>query len=124
MTARASVTARAFMAARASMGSRTASDPAVTPRWAQMKLFNRHLAGGERIEYMGWVHEGLVSGAQPWQTYRPRFLVLKGTDVMLFDVPPVRILRLVFVGLMVLLIYERNRRLNFLSKMGSSRIKS
>ncbi|XP_039753719.1 gamma-1-syntrophin [Pararge aegeria] len=54
----------------------------------QMKLFNRHLAGGERIEYMGWVHEGLVSGAQPWQTYRPRFLVLKGTDVMLFDVPP------------------------------------
>ncbi|XP_064072682.1 gamma-1-syntrophin [Vanessa tameamea] len=54
----------------------------------QMKLFNRHLAGGERIEYMGWVHEGLVSAAQPWQSYRPRFLVLKGTDVMLFDVPP------------------------------------
>ncbi|XP_041975424.1 gamma-2-syntrophin isoform X2 [Aricia agestis] len=54
----------------------------------QMKLLNRHLAAGERIEYMGWVHEGVVSPAQPWQTYRPRFLVLKGTDVMLFDVPP------------------------------------
>ncbi|XP_052737964.1 gamma-1-syntrophin isoform X2 [Bicyclus anynana] len=60
----------------------------------QMKLFNRHLSGGERIEYMGWVHEGLVSGAQPWQTYRPRFLVLKGTDVMLFDVPPAGIAEL------------------------------
>ncbi|XP_045780787.1 gamma-2-syntrophin [Maniola jurtina] len=60
----------------------------------QMKLFNRHLSGGERIEYMGWVHEGLVSGAQPWQTYRPKFLVLKGTDVMLFDVPPTNITEL------------------------------
>ncbi|XP_050345214.1 gamma-1-syntrophin isoform X2 [Nymphalis io] len=60
----------------------------------QMKLFNRHLAGGERIEYMGWVHEGLVSAAQPWQSYRPRFLVLKGTDVMLFDVPPASVAEL------------------------------
>lgn len=55
----------------------------------QMKLFNRHLSGGDRIEYMGWAHEGLVTAAQPWQTYRPKFLMLKGTDVMLFDVPPV-----------------------------------
>lgn len=54
-----------------------------------MKLFNRQLGVGERIEYMGWVHEGVVSAAQPWQTYRPKFLLLKGTDVMLFDQPPV-----------------------------------
>lgn len=54
-----------------------------------MKLFNRHFGPGERIEYMGWVHEGVVQAQQPWQTYRPKFLVLKGTDVMLFDVPPV-----------------------------------
>ena len=58
-----------------------------------MKLFNRHLPGGERISYMGWVHEGLVGGGAGAgahaQTYRPRFLLLKGTDVMLFDVPPV-----------------------------------
>ncbi|CAH0727687.1 unnamed protein product, partial [Brenthis ino] len=52
----------------------------------QMKLLNRHLAGGERIEYMGWVAEGEAAAAA--HVYRPRFLVLKGTDVMLFDVPP------------------------------------
>lgn len=55
----------------------------------QMKLFNRHFGVGERIEYMGWVHEGVVQAQQPWQTYRPKFLLLKGTDVMLFDEPPV-----------------------------------
>ncbi|XP_045459969.1 gamma-1-syntrophin isoform X1 [Melitaea cinxia] len=60
----------------------------------QMKLFNRHLPGGERIEYMGWVHEGVVAAAQSWQSYRPRFLVLKGTDVMLFDVPPMNVTEL------------------------------
>ncbi|XP_053608940.1 gamma-1-syntrophin isoform X2 [Plodia interpunctella] len=54
----------------------------------QMKLFNRHLSGGERIEYMGWVHEGEVAAPQPWQTYRAKFLVLKGTDVLLFSQPP------------------------------------
>ncbi|KPJ10148.1 Gamma-1-syntrophin [Papilio machaon] len=84
-----------------------AEDPAALSQWLksisdnivgltnlQMKLFNRHLPGGERIEYMGWVHEGVVSAAQPWQTYRPKFLVLKGTDVMLFDVPPMNITEL------------------------------
>ncbi|XP_045504150.1 gamma-1-syntrophin [Colias croceus] len=60
----------------------------------QMKLFNRHLPAGERIEYLGWVQEGEVCGAQPWQTYRPKFLVLKGTDVMLFDTPPMNITEL------------------------------
>ncbi|XP_049882422.1 gamma-1-syntrophin [Pectinophora gossypiella] len=60
----------------------------------QMKLFNRHLAAGERIEYMGWVVEGVVLHGQPWQHYRPKFLVLKGTDVMLFDVPPMNITEL------------------------------
>jgi hypothetical protein len=54
-----------------------------------MKLLNRALGAGERIEYMGWVHEGVVSAAAPWQTYRPKFLLLKGTDVMLYDTPPV-----------------------------------
>ncbi|CAB3241297.1 unnamed protein product [Arctia plantaginis] len=81
-----------------------AEDPAALSLWLksisdnivgltnlQMKLFNRHLMVGERIEYMGWVHEGVVQSQQPWQTYRPKFLVLKGTDVMLFDVPPMKI---------------------------------
>ncbi|XP_063548192.1 gamma-1-syntrophin [Cydia strobilella] len=84
-----------------------AEDPAALSQWLksisdnivgltnlQMKLFNRQLAVGERIEYMGWVHEGVLCGAQPWQTYRPKFLLLKGTDVMLFDVPPMNIAEL------------------------------
>lgn len=55
----------------------------------QMKLYNRNFAAGERIEYMGWVNEGILNTNQPWQSYRPRFLALKGTDVLLFDSPPV-----------------------------------
>ncbi|XP_026317883.1 gamma-2-syntrophin [Hyposmocoma kahamanoa] len=85
----------------ASTGVVHADDPAALSHWLksisdnivgltnlQMKLLNRHLSAGERIEYMGWVHEGVVCGGQPYQLYRPKFLVLKGTDVMLFDEPP------------------------------------
>lgn len=54
----------------------------------QMKLYNRNFAVGERIEYMGWVNE-MCNNNISWQTYKPRFLVLKGTEVMLFDSPPV-----------------------------------
>lgn len=54
-----------------------------------MKLFNRNFALGERIEYMGWVNEGLISSTITWQSYKPRFLILKGTEVMLFESPPV-----------------------------------
>ncbi|XP_050669708.1 gamma-1-syntrophin [Leptidea sinapis] len=60
----------------------------------QMKLFNRHLPRGERIEYMGWVQEGEVRGGQPWQNYTPKFLMLKGTDVLLYDTPPMSITEL------------------------------
>ncbi|KAM3956754.1 LOW QUALITY PROTEIN: syntrophin-like 2 [Aphomia sociella] len=90
-----------------SSGVLLAEEPAALSQWLkavsdnvvgltnlQMKLFNRHLPAGERIEYMGWVVEGEVSATQPWQTYRPKFLVLKGTDVMLFDVPPMNIAEL------------------------------
>ncbi|GAB0095069.1 Syntrophin [Sergentomyia squamirostris] len=57
----------------------------------QMKLYNRNFAVGERIEYMGWVNEGVISTNLSWQSYKPRFLVLKGTEVMLFDSPPVNV---------------------------------
>uniref|UniRef100_A0A023F148 Putative syntrophins type beta n=1 Tax=Triatoma infestans TaxID=30076 RepID=A0A023F148_TRIIF len=57
----------------------------------QMKLYNRNFPAAERIEYMGWVNEGVLNNNQPWQNYRPRFLTLKGTDVMLFDSPPLNI---------------------------------
>lgn len=56
-----------------------------------MKLYNRNFPVGERIEYMGWVNEGILNGQISWQTYKPRFLVLKGTEVLLFDNPPLNI---------------------------------
>ncbi|KAJ6640624.1 Gamma-1-syntrophin [Pseudolycoriella hygida] len=57
----------------------------------QMKLYNRNFAVGERIEYMGWVNEGVININISWQSYKPRFLVLKGTEVMLFDSPPLNV---------------------------------
>lgn len=54
-----------------------------------MKLYNRNFAVGERIEYMGWVNEGVINNNISWQSYKPRFLLLKGTEVMLFETPPV-----------------------------------
>lgn len=54
-----------------------------------MKLYNRNFAVGERIEYMGWVNEGVINNNISWQSYKPRFLILKGTEVMLFESPPV-----------------------------------
>lgn len=56
-----------------------------------MKLYNRNFPVGERIEYMGWVNEGVISNHISWQSYKPRFLVLKGTEVMLFDAPPLNV---------------------------------
>lgn len=55
----------------------------------QMKLYNRNFGSGDRIEYMGWVNESISNSNQPWQSYRPRFLALKGPDLMLFETPPV-----------------------------------
>ncbi|EFN68132.1 Gamma-1-syntrophin [Camponotus floridanus] len=57
----------------------------------QMKLYNRNFGVGERIEYMGWVNEAVSNSNQPWQSYRPRFLALKGPDLLLFETPPCNI---------------------------------
>lgn len=54
-----------------------------------MKLYNRNFSVSDRIEYMGWVNEGVLNNNHPWQNYKPRFFALKGTDLMLFDSPPV-----------------------------------
>ncbi|XP_031627396.1 gamma-1-syntrophin-like [Contarinia nasturtii] len=56
-----------------------------------MKLYNRNFAVGDRIEYMGWINEGVINNNISWQTYKPRFLVLKGTEVMFFDSPPLSV---------------------------------
>lgn len=55
-----------------------------------MKLYNRNFSVPERIEYMGWVNEGILNNNQPWHSYKPRFFALKGADLMLFDSPPVK----------------------------------
>ncbi|XP_045481492.1 gamma-1-syntrophin [Harmonia axyridis] len=58
----------------------------------QMKLYNRNFSVSDKIEYMGWVNEGVLNNNQPWQNYKPRFFALKGTDLMLFDTPPLNII--------------------------------
>ncbi|KAL1492910.1 hypothetical protein ABEB36_011077 [Hypothenemus hampei] len=57
----------------------------------QMKLYNRNFGISDRIEYMGWVNECVLNNNQPWQNYKPRFLALKGTDLMIFDIPPLNL---------------------------------
>ncbi|KAI5750324.1 hypothetical protein M8J76_014680 [Diaphorina citri] len=67
-------------------------DSAILSQWLKyIKLFNRNLQGGERVEYMGWVNEGILNRNTSWQNYRPRFLCLKGTEVFIFDNPPLTI---------------------------------
>ncbi|XP_034945535.1 gamma-1-syntrophin [Chelonus insularis] len=59
--------------------------------YLQMKLYNRNFGIGDRIEYMGWVNEAVSNSNQPWKSYRPRFLALKGSDLLLFQTPPCNI---------------------------------
>ncbi|KAG8225250.1 hypothetical protein J437_LFUL008787 [Ladona fulva] len=56
----------------------------------QMKLCNRNFARTDRIEYMGWVNEASPTkdNRRPWQSWQPRFLALKGPDVLILDAPP------------------------------------
>jgi hypothetical protein len=52
-----------------------------------MKLYNLNFPEAESIEYMGWVNEGILNNNQLWQSYKPRFLTLKDTGVLLFEFP-------------------------------------
>ncbi|XP_046382885.1 gamma-2-syntrophin isoform X1 [Ischnura elegans] len=78
-------------------------DTAVLTRWLkyitdnvvgltnlQLKICNRNFARTERIEYMGWVNEASPTkdNRRPWQSWQPRFLALKGPDVLILDAPP------------------------------------
>lgn len=51
----------------------------------QLKMFNQCYLSSELVSYMTWVEEAQLLSCQPW---RPRFLVLKGQDVLLFETPP------------------------------------
>ena len=41
-----------------------------------------------QIMYMGWGQERASPGRN-WQAWKPKFIALKGTDIYLFDIPPV-----------------------------------
>ena len=40
---------------------------------------------------MSWVAEGVLNKNQPWQNWKPKFFALRGSDVCIFDAPPVSI---------------------------------
>ncbi|CAL4091691.1 unnamed protein product, partial [Meganyctiphanes norvegica] len=54
----------------------------------QMKLYNSSFPACEHVLYMGWVCEGVLNHNLPWQNWKPKFIALKGTDIYMFDTPP------------------------------------
>ena len=38
---------------------------------------------------MGWVAEGVLNRNQPWQNWKPKFFALRGSDVYIFESPPI-----------------------------------
>lgn len=57
----------------------------------QMKLYNSSFPASEHVLYMGWVCEGILNHNLPWQNWKPKFIALKGTDIYMFDTPPVSV---------------------------------
>ncbi|CAG0898825.1 unnamed protein product, partial [Darwinula stevensoni] len=60
----------------------------------QMKVFNGSLTPSEQITYMGWVCEGFEessgnASSTHWQNWKPKFVALKGANVLLFGDAPV-----------------------------------
>jgi len=78
------------------------SDPSLLTHWIKLvgdyiALLNSHQATKlnrslgsptSQISYMTWVAEGVLNKDQPWQSWRPRFLALRGAQVFIFDRPP------------------------------------
>jgi len=52
-------------------------------------IFNRGFGPTEQISYMSWVAEGVLNKNQPWQNWKPKFFALRGSDVCIFDAPPI-----------------------------------
>ena len=51
---------------------------------------NRAFASNQQISFMTWVAEGIINNDQPWQSWKPRFLALRGSSVFVFDSPPLK----------------------------------
>ena len=51
---------------------------------------NRTFSSSQQISFMTWLAEGIINNDQPWQSWRPRFLALRGSSVFVFDSPPLK----------------------------------
>jgi len=54
----------------------------------QAARMNRKFSPTQQITYMTWVAEGVLNKDQPWQSWRPRFLTLRGSEVCIFERAP------------------------------------
>jgi len=52
-------------------------------------IFNRGFKANNQISYMGWVAEGVLNRNQPWQNWKPKFFALRGSEVYIFESPPI-----------------------------------
>ena len=52
-------------------------------------IFNRGFKANDQISYMGWVAEGVLNRNQPWQNWKPKFFALRGSEVCIFESPPI-----------------------------------
>ena len=52
-------------------------------------VLNRGFKEHEQITYMSWVAEGILNRNQPWQNWKPKFFALRGSEVHIFESPPV-----------------------------------
>jgi len=76
------------------------TDPSLLTHWIKLigdyiALLNSHQAtklnrafSSCQISYMTWVAEGVLNKDQPWQSWRPRFLALRGSEIFIFERPP------------------------------------
>lgn len=77
------------------------ADPSLLTQWAkliadyvallnshQASKLNRGFSADRQISYMTWVAEGILNQDQPWQSWKPRFLCLRGPEIYIFERPP------------------------------------
>lgn len=63
-----------------------------TSRCFQIRMYNRYCSAAERIEFMGWINEGVrqqASKINVWNAYELIFFAIKGSEVFFFVSPPV-----------------------------------
>ena len=56
----------------------------------QASKLNRSFSSTNQISFMTWVAEGIINNDHPWQSWKPKFLALRGSSVYVFDCPPLK----------------------------------